>query len=147
MEEDLSFYSSLFSRGEWNAQGNQSSSNKLSRVDYQVPLTIGAMMQIWYQRPIGYQKTEQMISSLSVFFEQKKKFHLLLLTYSILIYYLHREICLVHLYSTCIVMYLLMYTFFMASPKAYWSSWAKDWIQATAGTYARSFNPLCQARD
>ena len=35
----------------------------------------------------------------------------------------------------------------MAAPKAYGSSWAKDWIWAAAVTYTRPFNPLYQARN
>ena len=41
----------------------------------------------------------------------------------------------------------------MAAPAAYGSSRARDWIRATAATYATAaamldpFNPLCQAKD
>ena len=37
--------------------------------------------------------------------------------------------------------------FFMATPAAYGSSQARDWIWAAAATYTGSFNPLCWARD
>ena len=35
----------------------------------------------------------------------------------------------------------------MATPAAYGSFSARDWIRATAATYAKSFNPLRQAED
>ena len=37
--------------------------------------------------------------------------------------------------------------FLMATPVAYGSSWARDWLRATGVTYATSFNPLHKAGD